>query len=322
MGTNYRKKVTFLILHYKAIEDTRKCIDSILNLKKDGYECKIVVVDNASPDDSGRTLQIEYDIYENIEIIILQENIGFSKGNNFGYNYIDKDCIDFLVVANNDIIFDKVDFLEQLNTSYERNKWNIVGPDVRLFDDIFTNKIIHGSPLSKKILTKEVVNEKILQNEKILKYLQSNSVNKKMIIKEIVKNSFLYKPLHLINIYKQQHKRLYNKLQENVCLSGACLIFDKRYVNRFVKIFEPETFFYSEEALLQLKSYNLGLSLIYDPSISVFHAEKSSTKSMLSAKGKADASYMIFRTKNMINSLKIYKEVLEKGVIYEEKSSQ
>ena len=48
-------KIVYVILHYYTIEDTRKCVESIIEKEKDNnYE--IVVVDNNSPNGTGEEL--------------------------------------------------------------------------------------------------------------------------------------------------------------------------------------------------------------------------------------------------------------------------
>lgn len=52
-------KIVFVILHYLAIDETYKSVDSI-EKKIDTDMYKIVIVDNASPDKSGALLKEHY----------------------------------------------------------------------------------------------------------------------------------------------------------------------------------------------------------------------------------------------------------------------
>lgn len=81
--------IAFLILHYKTIEETRACVQSITEL--DSYSASniyIEIVDNASNDGTGEALLNEYRCDKNIEVLILKESLGFSGGNNYGYSYL------------------------------------------------------------------------------------------------------------------------------------------------------------------------------------------------------------------------------------------
>lgn len=48
-------KFAFVILHYNTIEDTEACVRSIHNYCRN-YEYHIYVIDNASPNNSGRII--------------------------------------------------------------------------------------------------------------------------------------------------------------------------------------------------------------------------------------------------------------------------
>ena len=52
-------KYVFLILHYQSLDLTNKCIESITEKCAD-YDYHIVVVDNASPNNSGKALEEKY----------------------------------------------------------------------------------------------------------------------------------------------------------------------------------------------------------------------------------------------------------------------
>ena len=72
---------SFVVLHYKNIEETIKCINSILKFKE---KLSIVVIDNGSCDGSGQYLKKLYSDTL-VDFIILNEKKGFSEANNIGY---------------------------------------------------------------------------------------------------------------------------------------------------------------------------------------------------------------------------------------------
>ena len=100
----------FIILHYKNIQDTYACIESIKKL--DGPK-KIIVVDNATLNqDEIKELEKMVD-----NLICLKENIGFAKANNKGCQLAVKEYQpDFLVVINNDTEIRQQDFLKIIQT--------------------------------------------------------------------------------------------------------------------------------------------------------------------------------------------------------------
>ena len=96
---------TFIVLHYNCFEETQACVDSILALEHS--DCvKIVVMDNASVNDSLARLQEMYQSNEQVYILHNEKNLGFSAGNNIAYDYSVKHWdSSFVVFANNDLLF-------------------------------------------------------------------------------------------------------------------------------------------------------------------------------------------------------------------------
>lgn len=82
-------KIVFVILHYLAIDETYKSVDSI-EKKIDTDMYKIVIVDNASPDKSGALLKEHYKNDDHVEVLLNQENLGFARGNNVGFRCAEK----------------------------------------------------------------------------------------------------------------------------------------------------------------------------------------------------------------------------------------
>lgn len=97
-------KLAFIILNYNTYEDTVLCIESIFRFSGiDPENIKIVIVDNASTDNSANELESKYS--ENSDIVLLKnaENLGFARGNNVGIRFTLKEYDpEFLVVLNSD----------------------------------------------------------------------------------------------------------------------------------------------------------------------------------------------------------------------------
>ena len=68
---------SYVILHYKNIKDTVKCIESLLETA--GRDSKLIVVDNGSNDNSGIELKDKYSGSEQVEVLLLPENLGFPR---------------------------------------------------------------------------------------------------------------------------------------------------------------------------------------------------------------------------------------------------
>ena len=96
-------KVLFLILNYKTYQETVKLTDELLaNGIGDNY---ILIVDNASPNESYQQLQSRYERREGVEVILSPENGGYAKGNNYGLRYAAKYNPEYVCIINNDVHF-------------------------------------------------------------------------------------------------------------------------------------------------------------------------------------------------------------------------
>lgn len=75
--------VYILLLNYRGTDDTLACLDSLQGLDYPHY--RVIVVDNASPDDSVVRLKARLSAFpESFRLIEAPENGGFSYGNNLG----------------------------------------------------------------------------------------------------------------------------------------------------------------------------------------------------------------------------------------------
>lgn len=99
--------VAVILLNWNNLEYTLPCIES---LKKCTYpNFRIVVIDNASEDDSVQILQ-EID---NITVISNEENLGFAGGNNVGISHAINEGFEYVMLLNNDTLVEP-DFIEPL----------------------------------------------------------------------------------------------------------------------------------------------------------------------------------------------------------------
>ncbi|WP_123068370.1 glycosyltransferase [Massilia aurea] len=91
-------RVSVVVLCYNSIELTKACLSSIE--KYSSYEnLEIIVVDNASSDDTAAYLQFWADGRENVKIILNRENQGFAAGNNIGMSAATGE---YIILLNND----------------------------------------------------------------------------------------------------------------------------------------------------------------------------------------------------------------------------
>lgn len=294
--------IGFLILHYKTIDETLGCVQSILNLDSK-YQKKIYIVDNFSNDESSKRLKnIENN---NIKVIYSDENLGFSKGNNLGFSYIKKhDTIKYLIVCNNDIIFKQKDFLYCIDEIFKKEHFDILGPDIFAF-----KKNLHQSPIRTTLPKISSVEKEILELTTRLSLYKKNinveNIGLKNKIRNKINKTFAYKLFRYFKLLINREDIInYKKFYSHACIYGACIIFSDNFINQNSKLFYPETFFYGEEELLFLRASYYNWKIIYDPMIQVLHLDESSANESY----KNFYSKKIFQTEQLIKVRKKYIE--------------
>ena len=79
---NETPNVSIIIPVFNKIEYTIKCLESIYLNTPDQLNFEVIVVDNASTDDTREFLNAQQKIYKNLKVIVNNENLGFAKANN------------------------------------------------------------------------------------------------------------------------------------------------------------------------------------------------------------------------------------------------
>lgn len=276
----------FVILHYMAYEMTCECVDLLLDNFKDN-DIHIAIVDNASSNGSGAKLAEKYEGQSCVSVILSKENLGFAKGNNIGYSYLKEnfDC-DFMIVMNNDVLIRDKSFLDKIPDIYERTEFAVLGPDI-----INPVSKKHQSPVRLVGYTDAQVKYEINKWEKYLKLIK------------------IYYLRHYIFgwIKRFLPKRTVNTIDYNTdyvdsVLQGACFVFSNNFIKRRQYAFNPSTFLYFEEDILQLECRQSGLKMVFCPQLCVEHLEDISTNAVFNSNYKKDK----MKIPEMIKSMKVF----------------
>ena len=288
----------FVILHYMAADETIKCVDSILN-NVEG-EKKIIVVDNFSPNDSYDILLKKYHGCECVDVLKTKKNLGFAKGNNFGYYYaVKKYHPEFVTVMNNDMEIFQKDFIEHIYSSYKQYNYDILGPDV-----YSTKMEYHQNPQTRKILT---------LNELKSKY-------RKLVIKDrllflVCLKWYIKKFLKLDNDEQKERERkkkipYVDEVKEQVLIHGSCYVFSPLFIKKHPKnCFYPKTFMYMEAEILYYLANKNGEKIIYYPHMKVYHHEDAATDATFKSYKKST-----FSVKCLKQSVKAFIDLMEKDI--------
>lgn len=256
-GVNIIKyKWGIVILHYKVLDITRQCVDMLLEL----YDCNVtlVLVDNGSNDGSAEILQKQYSNNQNIYVIPLKENIGFSKGNNIGYMFLKKRGYHFIVLLNNDAFIFQRDFFLRIESEYDKSQFDILGP--MILDAQYN--VVNSYP--QRPIHNTVLSVYIGQIVCIIKWVLS----------------FFHLDIWLSDLLLrlQHNQKELSALQrhENVQISGCCLIFSSGYIDKFDGL-NPKPFLYLEEEILFSRARKNSLKIVYTPEVQVIHLGEAAT---------------------------------------------
>lgn len=117
------KKLSIIVVTYNNIGLTQRCVASLLrNTTYPNYE--IIVVDNASADDTRNYLHFINRNHLNIRIIFNNENVGFAAANNQGLRVAEGE---YIVLLNNDTVLPK-GWADALLRHLEDPTIGLVGP--------------------------------------------------------------------------------------------------------------------------------------------------------------------------------------------------
>lgn len=124
-------KIGIIVLSYKNVNDTIDCINSLKSLNnKHAKTIKIILVDNSPNKSFLDTIKSHINGFESI---YLEENNGYSAGNNVGIRMAIAQGCDYILILNNDTIVEP-DFLDELLECYNEDV-GIVAPVILRFDD-------------------------------------------------------------------------------------------------------------------------------------------------------------------------------------------
>jgi GT2 family glycosyltransferase len=210
------------------------------------YIFDIVVVDNFSPNKTGIELQKMFSEISNIHIILNNENGGFSKGNNVGYLYAKKELkSDYIIVLNNDVIFEDYDFLSKMKESLIGNYSSVIAPS------IINSKGYSQNPLRIKELSLYSIFIGGLSN--LLQYF------------------FTFIGVAFFQKFKTSIRL--DSTIEGIVPHGAIIIYTPKYVSFEDFAFYPITFLYAEEDIMSVYYRIKNYKVIYNPLLQIRHEE-------------------------------------------------
>lgn len=231
------KNIVVVILNYLAYWETEKCVASIMD--KQLKISNIVIVDNASDNESYHVLSQKYSGMENIKVLRIHRNYGFARGNNIGIRYARTVLgAEYVLLLNSDIVITDDHYMDKL-LNVETEQTAVIGSRVLLPDG--TGKLLTNAAYSTKDILLTCV-EAYVTNPAILKMVARMKDNRK--IKRVNGCAFLLTPA-----FFSQYDGLY-----------------------------PHTFLYNEEHILTIMIDKAGISTGFADDACVFHNENQSAR--------------------------------------------
>ena len=231
-------KIAIVILNYEAYEETFKCVDSILDreMQVEG----IVIVDNASKNDSYARLREKYRNVAAVRVVRCKSNLGFARGNNIGIKVARNSWdVDGVLLLNSDTVMLEDDYLEKIMAAYEPGIGVMQTSALRL-NGRYTQR--NGGTYSIVTLLQDVA-------------------------KEVCAYYNLYFP---INIKRNPADEL------DKWVSGCDILLTADYFKYFNGLY-PLTFLYGEEYILSTMLRKVGLRWKVVEDAHILHAESRST---------------------------------------------
>jgi GT2 family glycosyltransferase len=272
-----------VVLHYSTIDDTKECVESICSFcKSDNFH--IIIVDNASPNDTGNKLESLYSESDKITVILNEENLGFARGNNVGFLYAKKKLEpEFIILINNDTAMIQRSFCSNIETCYRETDFAVMGPMILSADGKYVS-----NPINENFIDKDEVVNRI------------NFVRRRIFALKWHLDKLLQMRNMLQRANYEKDASQYFIRKQSVRLHGSCLIFSRNYIDKFDGL-DERTFMYEEERFLQKRLQDNHLVSVYDPETLIYHKEGSSTEKS----HKSDRKKQLFYLTNDLKSLEI-----------------
>lgn len=97
-GLEAEPEVVVIVLNWNNAPETLGCLESVLRL--DYLNCRVLVVDNGSNDDSVPRIRSQF---PEVELLPNETNLGYAEGNNVGIRHATKTGAKYLLLLNNDV---------------------------------------------------------------------------------------------------------------------------------------------------------------------------------------------------------------------------
>jgi GT2 family glycosyltransferase len=246
MNGDINSMLGIVILNYNTWDQTLKCVKSLLPTIN-SEDMNVYIVDNNSKVDVPMELMQYVIKFKKIRIIWNQTNGGYNAGNNVGIAQALHDGCDYILISNNDILYEYDTIDRMIDYMNLHKNVGIIGPKIIENDD----KIQEIDMLITTTLAGKY------------KYLISKTILKKFVKK------------YLDSFSKSTDNLGAPFLVSSV--SGACFLISRECCN-LVYPLDEYPFLYEEEIILGKILENSLFKTVYDTDVTVHHDHGATTK--------------------------------------------
>ena len=235
--------LTIIILNYNASFWLKKTLETLKTnyLDKSKYQVKVVVVDNASTDDSVKLVNVSF---RWAELIKLERNLGFAAGNNIALKNLSSR---YAMLLNNDVEFkadSNLDLLIDFMDKKENHQVAVITPRLELSDAVLDPACHRGEPTVWASLTYFLGLEKLFSQSK------------------------------LFSQYHQYYQDLATPHPIDAC-SGAALLFRTSALNK-VGLLDERFFMYAEDLDWCKRFREARYKIYFYPYVTLIHHKNKS----------------------------------------------
>lgn len=233
-----RVNLAVIILSFNGRDSTLECIESVKKAKKGNIKLRIVVVENASSDDSLQALQK----VKGIDLIVNYKNLGFSGGMNRGIEYALKHDASHIILLNNDTYIDENLLINIIKASKNA--------------DIISPKIYFsaGHEFHKERYKKADLGRVI--------WYSGGKIDWENIL-----------GIH-IGVNKVDNTGQFDKPKEITFATGCCMLI-KREVLEKIGPLDEKYFLYLEDMDFCYRAHKAGFKILFDPQSILWHKNAS-----------------------------------------------
>lgn len=226
-------KISFVIVTFNSLEPLKICLQSLFDSISDDLNFEVIIVDNNSQDGSKQFVQ---ESYPDIQLIMNDENLGYTKAMNQGLKIANGE---YLVQLNPDVFVNQGTFQALISWMDKHEGVGICIPKVLNQDGSFQKQCRRGFARPIEVFSYFLKLDRIFPNHKIIG--------------------------NYVKTYLPE-----NEIVEVDAVSGSCMMVKKDLISS-IGYLDERYFTYQEDTDFCFRAKKAGWKVYYLPFASVIH---------------------------------------------------